>query len=101
MGPCNPTPYDTNDTYSLPRVLTRLGMTDLYRAKFPDAPHYTWSGTNGKGQSRSRIDAFWVNDAAIAMAGGLASMLTAIGSHPGPLGTDHSPIFARFAARMD
>ena len=21
-------PYDTNDTYSLPRVLTRLGMTD-------------------------------------------------------------------------
>ena len=94
-------PYDTNDTYSLPRVLTRLGMTDLYRAKFPDAPHYTWSGTNGKGQSRSRIDAFWVNDAAIAMAGGLASMLTAMGSHPGSLGTDHSPIFARFAARMD
>ena len=31
-------PYDTNDTYSLPRVLTRLGMTDLYRAKLPDAP---------------------------------------------------------------
>ena len=83
------------------RALTRLGMTDLYRAKFPDAPHYTWSGTNGKGQSRSRIDSFWVNDAAIAMAGGLASMLTAMGSHPGKLGTDHTPIFARFAARMD
>ena len=94
-------PYDTSDTYSLPRVLTRLGMTDLYRAKFPDAPHYTWSGMNGKGQSRSRIDSFWVNDAAIAMAGGLTFMLTAMGSHPGKLGTDHSPVFARFAARMD
>ena len=76
-------------------------MTDLYRAELSDAPHYTWSGTNGGGQSRSRVGAFWVKDTAIAMAGGLEPMLAAMGSRPGKLGTDHSPIFAHFAAHMD
>ena len=85
-------PYDqVND--ALTNVLTRLSFTDIHRHKFPPERHYTWSNSEGR---KSRIDAVYANEQALEMAGGVTDFLSSIGKTPGPLGTDHSPVFARF-----
>ena len=47
---------------------------------------------------KTRIDAVYANDVALDKAGGVTSMMSAIGKTPGPLGTDHSPMFVRFSS---
>ena len=37
----------------------------------------------------------YANTKALEMAGGVDEILSSIGKTPGPLGTDHSPVFAR------
>ena len=93
-GTGNLPPYGQVDD-ALTNVLTRLSFTDVHRHKFPPARHYTWSNSEGR---KSRIDAVYANGHALDMAGGVPSFLSSIGSTPGPLGTDHSPVFARFCS---
>ena len=90
------TPYD-RETDALTNVLTRLSFTDVHRHKFPPSRHYTWSNSRGH---KSRIDAVYANAHALTMAGGVHSFKSSIGNSPGPLGTDHSPVFARFRSPM-
>ena len=88
-------PYDTAPD-ALTVVLMRLSLTDIYRQKFPHSKDYTWSNSMGQ---KSRIDAVYANDAALDKAGGITSMMSAIGKTPGPLGTDHSPMFVLLSRR--
>ena len=87
-------PYDTAPD-ALTMVLTRLSLVDIYKQKFPTSRHYTWSNSRG---SKSRIDAVYANQKALDTAGGIGNVMSAIGTTPGPLGTDHSPMFTRFSS---
>ena len=87
-------PYDTVPD-ALTVVLTRLSLIDVHRHKFPQSKHYTWSSSMGQ---KSRIDAVYANDTVLDKAGGIRNVMSAIGKTPGPLGTDHSPIFTRFSS---
>ena len=85
-------PYD-RETDALTNVLTRLSLIDIHRHKFPPSRHYTWSNSRGH---KPRIDAVYASTQALEMAGGIRNIKSSIGHTPGPLGTDHSPVFARF-----
>ena len=75
-------PYDTApDAPTV--ILMRLSLTDVYRHKFPQSKHYTWSNSRGQ---KSRIDAVYANDIALDKAGGINNVMSAIGKPPGPLG---------------
>jgi len=47
---------------------------------------------------KSRIGAVYANKISLGTAGGISNVMSAIGKTPEPLGTDHSPIFARFSS---
>ena len=87
-------PYDTVPD-ALTVVLTRLSLIDIHKQKFPKSRHYTWSNSRGR---KSRIGAVYANKTALDTAGGIGNVMSAIGKTPGPLGTDHSPMFARFSS---
>ena len=89
-------PYDEN-AKALTNLLTRLSFTDLHRHKYKIDRHYTWNNTTG---SRSRIDVMYANSAVFGMMGGPKQYKFSIGNTAGPLGTDHSPIFATFRAPL-
>ena len=72
-----------------------LSLTDVHRHKFPHSKDYTWSNSTGH---KSRIGAVYANGVALDKAGGIKNVMSAIGKTPGPLGTDHSPMFTRFSS---
>ena len=87
------TTYD-READALTNVLTRLSLIDIHRHKFPPSRHYyTWSNSRGH---KSRIGAVYANTQALEMTGGVHNIKSSIGHTPGPLGADHSPVFARF-----
>ena len=84
-------PYGLVDG-ALTNALTRLSFTDVHRHKFPPERHYTWSGSMGR---KSQIGAVHADTKALEMVGGVNDFFFSIGKTPGPLGTDHSPVFVR------